>query len=288
MTKNYQKLKTCISPFLVLIFCSTIVNGIELGNVRGMINDIKTNKTEIVIPNAIPSVIKDKAFINPKIHVTPITANWSNAMLLKFNQGTDINTVKKVLKETGLESTNFADNSDGFFVRIAIKNNLAPQKALLLARYSVIESVQVNKTVYKNLENGKKAKETGNKELQEVSKIFSSQQLPGTCAVYKNNFHSNYPWDDSLSITITKNGKYIDMLLSSELNRSTKNGKTVFKSELLSTDGPDWLDYHTKDIFELHVNENNKPLYLKMKKYKEVETLFGGKRWKELESMICK
>ena len=380
----------CINMFLVA-FCVISVNAMELGDVRGAINDIKANNTDIVLPAAKPSKSDNALSLNSKIYVTPVTANWANAMLLKFIKGTDINTVMHVLRKAGLQSETFADNGDGFYVRVDVENNLAPQKAVLLSLYSVVESVQVNNTVYNLIKNssGKSMKEAQyskiyvtpvtanwanamllkfikgtdintvmhvlkkaglqsetfadngngfyvrvdvennlapqkavllslysvvesvqvnntvynliknssgkmakgvNGPLQDISYIMSSQKLPG-CSVYKNNYHSNDPWDDSLSLTIVKNGEYMDMLLAEEtVEYSLVKENKVFKYELISTDGPDtvWMDYRVKDVFEFHTDKNNKPTYLKMKKYKEVKNIFGSVRWKELDSMICK
>ena len=287
MTKNKI---ICIKMFLVA-FCAVSVNGMELGNVRGAINDIKANNTDIVLPAAKTSKSEGKSL--SKIYVTPVTANWANAMLLKFIKGTDVNTVMSVLRKAGLQSETFADNGDGFYVRVDMENSLASQKAVLLSQYSVIESVRVNTTVYNLIKNssGKMLKEAQPGALKDISDIMDTQKLPKGCSVYKNNYHSNDPWDDSLSLTITKNGKYMDMLLAEEtVEYSLVKENKVFKYELISTDGPShlWLDYRTKDVFEFHTDKNNKPVYLKMKKYQEVRNWLGGVSWKELDSMICK
>lgn len=90
----------------------------------------------------------EKAVLSPKICVSPVTSDWKNAILVKFRKGADIAVVKNVLKEAGLSSKSYADNGMGYYVRIDIRDSQAPAKALFIAKYAVVEAVQVNHAVY--------------------------------------------------------------------------------------------------------------------------------------------
>jgi len=98
----------------------------------------------------------EKAALSPKICVSPVTSDWKNAMLIKFRKGVDLAVVKSVMKEAGLSGTSYADNGMGYYVRIDIRDAQAPAKALVLAKYAVVEAVQVNHAVYALLQ-GKSA-----------------------------------------------------------------------------------------------------------------------------------
>ena len=168
--RSGKKLTTYISMFIAILFSVSIANAIDFGKANDAINAIKTNTTSIDLPIAQQEINKGVQFLNPKIHVTPITAHWTNTMLIKFTEGTNIDTVMSTLAETGLTSEKYADNGDGFFVRINIEDTKAPQKALLLAKYAVIESVQVNNTVYETLKESfdKKGKSINNSDTLEA------------------------------------------------------------------------------------------------------------------------
>jgi len=116
----------------------------------GPLRDVEARLEADIVP--FRAVEQEKAALSPKICVSPVTSDWKNAMLVKFRKGADITIVKNVLKEAGLSGESYADNGMGYYVRIDIRDSQAPAKAIFLARYGVVEAVQVNHAVYALLE----------------------------------------------------------------------------------------------------------------------------------------
>lgn len=121
------------------------LSGLKAGDVAVLMAD-----TQITLP----AVAEKARGVSSKIVITPTTVNWKDTMLVKFAKNTGIDVVMYVLDSVDLSPAKFADNGDGYLVRVDIKDADAPLRAAKLAGFRAVETVQVNRTVYSALEGG--------------------------------------------------------------------------------------------------------------------------------------
>lgn len=260
------------------------LSGLKAGDVAALMSD-----TQITLP----AVAEKARGVSSKIVITPTTANWKDTMLVKFAKNTGIDVVMYVLDSVDLSPANFADNGDGYLVRVDIKDADAALRAAKLAGFRAVETVQVNRTVYAMLSSFPKSiapKGAPAVHLLRMSSVLASGRLPGGCVVENNSFRPapNFPMgDDTLNLGITSGGRYMDMLLVGDVQYREDDRSETFKYESVSTQGADWVDHRVKNVLELRV-ENGSPVAFTVVKYKESKNLFGGTSWKETDSMVCR
>ncbi len=229
-----------------------------------------------------------KGTVNPKIFATPVTANWPDVILLKFNKGTDINIVTYVLKKEGLSSTKFSDNGDGFYVRLDIKDSEAAFKAQCLAGYAVVEAVEVNRNVLGMIAGTRSGAAPAPKSsLKAISEIMAAGPIPEGCVLEVNAFNSS-PFAENLNIGIIKGGAFTDILMSGDVPVISADGS--YKYEAVSTEGAGvmWQDHRVKNVFELRLGIGNSVAFVTIEKYKETKNIFGKAEWKKTSSVTCK
>lgn len=126
------------------------LNAVRAGDIPGM-----AVVEAAVIPEVAVAETGDRtARMSSKIVATPVTANWKDAMQVKFVKGTGLDEVRYVLDRAGLTLEKFSDNGDGYLVRVEIKDVDVPLRAHRLAGFPEVESVQVNRAVYARMAAG--------------------------------------------------------------------------------------------------------------------------------------
>ncbi|MBI5882664.1 MAG: hypothetical protein HZB91_06120 [Elusimicrobia bacterium] len=86
--------------------------------------------------------------LSPKIKVTPVSEHLPGVFFVKFLRGTTLEHMLGILSRNGVEPEVYADNGDGFRVRVAATDAQAGPAARRLASVGQVESVEVNRKVY--------------------------------------------------------------------------------------------------------------------------------------------
>ena len=265
------------------------LNGLKAGDVAGL-----AEAASVPAPEAsVREVSVSKAAVPAKISVSPVTENWKGTVLVKFARNADVGAVMHILDSVDLSPAKFSDNGDGYWVRVDIEDSKAPLRVSKLAGFSMVETVQVNRTVYALLAAGPRSgmpKGAAAVHLLRMSSVLASGRLPGGCVVENNDFRPapHFPMgDDTLNLGISRGGRYMDMLLVGDVQYREDDRSETFRYESVSTQGADWVDRRVKNTLELRV-ENGAPVSFAMVKYKEASGLFGGTSWKETDSVVCR
>lgn len=251
-----------------------------------------------VEPASAPALeVSVKAAPGAKISVTPVTEHWKDVLLVKFNRGTDIKTVMDILSREGFSSKSFADNGDGFYVRLDVKDAAAAAAAMALAEYGTVESVQVNRAVYAILSGSKgrgnvlsRAAEVPAQKgtLKAINGILAAKPLPGGCSLEVNSYRSSY-YGESLNVGILRTGDFTGILMSGEASVVPGTEGVVYRYESVSTAGAGtvWADHRIKNVFELRIAASGEISSVAIENYKEKKNFLGQAGWRKVEAVTC-
>ena len=258
------------------------LNAVKAGDISGM-----TVADTVAVPEAARNVPS-------KIVVTPTTSNWQDTLLVKFVKNTGMDMVMHVLDSVDLSPVEFFDSGDGYLVRVDIKDALAPLRAAKATGFSVVETVQVNRTVYAMLEGGSLKSAavgtSGQALMKELSEVLASGPLPGGCALEVNAFRASAfqpGTGDNLNVGIMKAGEYTDILMVGVAQAAASSDGRKYAYESVSCPSDNWVGRCEKDSFTLATDAGGRITSVSIERAKEKSGLLRG-GWKVTSSVVCR
>ncbi|OGR64442.1 MAG: hypothetical protein A2X31_03870 [Elusimicrobia bacterium GWB2_63_22] len=258
------------------------LNAVKAGDISGM-----TVADTVAVPEAARNVPS-------KIVVTPTTSNWQDTLLVKFVKNTGMDMVMHVLDSVDLSPVEFFDSGDGYLVRVDIKDALAPLRAAKATGFSVVETVQVNRTVYAMLEGGSLKSAavgtSGQALMKELSEVLASGPLPGGCALEVNAFRASAfqpGTGDNLNVGIMKGGEYTDILMVGVAQAAASSDGRKYAYESVSCPSDNWVGRCEKDSFTLATDAGGRITSVSIERAKEKSGLLRG-GWKVTSSVVCR